>query len=94
MLDGSLPSGTNLVGDINPNTPGFLAHPTPAKRVHCLVMCVPAPSATASDTVKRVQEVVKYAIARGEFPLPCLIRTLLGVVYMAVMLLWAWPLVL
>jgi alpha/beta superfamily hydrolase len=60
-----------LAGAITPSTKGFLAQPKDSKRMHCLVMCVPAPSASAEDTTKRVQELVKYAIERGESRLRC-----------------------
>jgi hypothetical protein len=66
MLDGHLPNRTDLSGSLSRKTPGYVAAPSLAQRMHCLLMCIPAPSATDPSCTSRLQELKQFAAARGE----------------------------
>jgi hypothetical protein len=66
MLDGHLPHRTNLSGGLSPRTQGYVKSPSLAQRMHCLLMCIPAPSATDPSCTTRLRELKHCATARGE----------------------------
>ena len=66
MLDGHLPSRTSIASALTPRDATYIKLPTTAQRMHCLLMCIPAPSATDTTYLARLQELKQYATARGE----------------------------
>lgn len=66
ILDGNLPSNTDLTRSISTRTAGFNAHPRLQDRVHCMILVVPAHAATDEGYLKRLQEMRQIARDRGE----------------------------
>ena len=69
MLQGHLPHRTDLSRALGPtSTPGYVAAPSLAQRMHCLVMCIAAPSATDPTCTSRIRELKQIATSRGAPP--------------------------
>jgi hypothetical protein len=65
LLDGSLPNRTNMAGVITRRAQGFIDCPSIAECMHCVVMCIPAPSATDKTYMTRLQDMVQFSMKKG-----------------------------
>jgi hypothetical protein len=67
LLRGHIPDRARLDGPLSPFiTPGYIPIPEPQQRMHCVVMCVPAPSATDAACMGRLREMTQRATTAGE----------------------------
>lgn len=66
ILDGNLPNRFDLSQAITPQSRDFISAPDPADRVHCVCFVVPCEAGSDADYMRRLKEMKKYAMDRGE----------------------------
>jgi hypothetical protein len=71
LLGGHIPDRTRLDAPFGPfTTAGYISSPGPQQRMHCVIICVAAPSATDDACMGRLREMKQRATAAGEFTRP------------------------
>jgi hypothetical protein len=66
IFGGHLPDRTNLSSTLNPEAVvGYIREPTVAQKMHCVVMCISAPSATEPACLERLKGMKQAAMSKG-----------------------------
>jgi hypothetical protein len=66
ILGGHFPNRTDLSRSIYPKgVTGYIQEPTVAQQMHCVVMCIPAPSATEPTHLERLKDMKQAAMSKG-----------------------------
>jgi hypothetical protein len=66
ILGGHLPDHTDLSSTLNPEAVGgYIQEPSVAQQMHCVVMSIPAPSATEPACLERLKGMKQAAMGRG-----------------------------